>query len=334
MKSSKRHETVAKLHQLLTRRNQRPLPLARICDELECSESTAKRAIRDLRDRFAHPLIYDQEYRGYRYDGEVGDGASMELPGLWFTEPELFALLTVRKLLSDIEPGLFEKEIAPLGRRVESLLADAGADTREVDRRIRITSIGRRRVEDHVFRCVADTLLQRTRLRFVYRTRSRPDSRAADRYVSPQRMVYYRNNWYLDAYDHNRKDLRIFAIDEMHDASMLDEAAHHVADEELDARVTGGYGIFGGEAVETAVLRFTAERAMWVSKEHWHARQEGRWLEDGGYELHVPYSREEELAMDVLRHGDQVEVLEPTALRTRVADMLRAAAERYSAEDR
>ncbi len=329
MKSSKRHETVTKLHQLLTRRNQRPLPLARICEELECSPSTTKRAIRDLRDRYAHPLIYDQEFAGYRYDGDVGEGASMELPGLWFTEPELFALLTVRKLIGDIEPGLFENEIAPLGRRVEALLAEAGADTREVDRRIRITSIGRRTVEDRVFRCVADAVLQRLRLRFVYRTRSRPDAREADRYVSAQRMVYYRNNWYVDAYDHDRKDLRIFAIDEIRDPSILDEPTHDVPDEELDARVTGGYGIFGGEATQTAVLRFSAARAMWVSKEQWHANQEGRWLDDGSYELRVPYSREEELVMDVLRHGAEVEVVEPTKLRKAVERTLLAAADRY-----
>ena len=202
MKSSKRHERVSQLHRLLTLPHQPPLPLSRICEELECSESTGKRLIQDLRDRYRHPVVYDKNYGGYRYELGNQDDVSIELPGLWFTEPELFALLTVRKLINDIEPGLFEKEVAPLGRRVEELLAEAGADAREVDHRIRITSIGRRQVSDRVFRCCADAVLQRTRIRFTYRTRSRPGDAEAARYVSPQRLVYYRNNWYLDAWDH------------------------------------------------------------------------------------------------------------------------------------
>jgi len=330
MKSSKRHDRISQLHRLLTRKHQRPLSLAHICEELECSPSTGKRLIADLRDRFSHPLVYDKEYGGYRYEATEGDDAvSVELPGLWFTEPELFALLTVRKLINDIEPGLFDRDIAPLGKRVEELLADAGADTREVDRRIRITSIGRRAVSDRVFRCCADAVLKRSRMRFIYRTRSRPGDRESDRYVSPQRLVYYRNNWYLDAYDHGRNDLRIFAVDEMRDPSLLDEVAHDVDDAELDRRVTGGYGIFGGEATDTAVLRFTAARAMWVSKEQWHAEQQGRFLDDGSYELRVPYSSQSELVMDVLRHGDQCEVIGPPALRETVVGMLRGTLARY-----
>jgi predicted DNA-binding transcriptional regulator YafY len=297
---------------------------------LECSESTGKRLIQDLRDRYRHPVVYDKDYGGYRYERDDQDNVSIELPGLWFTEPELFALLTVRKLINDIEPGLFEKEVAPLGRRVEELLADAGADAREVDRRIRITSIGRRQVSDRVFRCCADAVLQRTRIRFTYRTRSRPGDVEAARYVSPQRLVYYRNNWYLDAWDHDRDDLRIFAVDEIRDLTPLREAAQDVDDSVLDERVRGGYGIFAGEATETAVLRFSADRAMWVSKEQWHAKQEGRFLGDGSYELRVPYSQQEELVMDVLRHGDQVEVIEPQSLRRRVADGLRSALGLYA----
>ncbi len=72
----------------------------RICEELECSESTAKRCIRDLRDRFNHPIEYDAERGGYHY-GKASDIDGFELPGLWFTESELTALLTMKELLAE-----------------------------------------------------------------------------------------------------------------------------------------------------------------------------------------------------------------------------------------
>jgi len=45
--------------------------------------------------------------------------------------------------------------------------------------------------------------------------------------------------------------------------------------------------------------------------------------------LELPYSREPELVMDLLRHGAGVEVLAPASLRARVAEELAAAASQY-----
>jgi predicted DNA-binding transcriptional regulator YafY len=47
--------------------------------------------------------------------------------------------------------------------------------------------------------------------------------------------------------------------------------------------------------------------------------------------LEVPYADETELLMDVLRHGDQVEVIQPGALREAVQRRLAAALAAYAA---
>jgi predicted DNA-binding transcriptional regulator YafY len=195
----KRFEAVSRLHRLLTAKHQPPMSLRRICEEFECSESTAKRCIRDLRDRFNHPIEYDAELGGYHY-GKTSDVDGFELPGLWFTESELTALLTMKQLLAELQPGLFEKEVAPLGKRIEEILAASGVAASEVAKRIRILSMQRRRVSDAVFRVVADAVLTRRRLSFLYKARSRPSEGETKRLVSPQRLAHYRDNWYLDAW--------------------------------------------------------------------------------------------------------------------------------------
>jgi predicted DNA-binding transcriptional regulator YafY len=63
-----------------------------------------------------------------------------------------------------------------------------------------------------------------------------------------------------------------------------------------------------------------AHAATWISREQWHPDQTGQWLDDGSYELRVPYTSETELAMDILRHGANVEVLEPPSLRSLIAE--------------
>ena len=87
--------------------------------------------------------------------------------------------------------------------------------------------------------------------------------------------------------------------------------------------------IFSGEAVAWASLRFTPERARWGSAEQWHPQQRARYEADGSFLLEVPYSDSRELVMDVLRHGPEVEVLAPEALRETIRKTLAAMQARY-----
>jgi predicted DNA-binding transcriptional regulator YafY len=102
-----------------------------------------------------------------------------------------------------------------------------------------------------------------------------------------------------------------------------------VREAELDEYLGSGYGIFAGRNVEWATLKFTPEAARWVSAQNWHPKQRVRVEKDGSYILEVPYAEDRELVMEILRYGADVEVLEPAALRRRVADSLRQAAQRY-----
>ena len=58
-------------------------------------------------------------------------------------------------------------------------------------------------------------------------------------------------------------------------------------------------------------------------------RQRLRWQGDGSLQLSLPYADATELSMDILRHGDQVRVLEPADLAALVAARLRRAAHQY-----
>ena len=66
-------------------------------------------------------------------------------------------------------------------------------------------------------------MLDRRQLAFEYRARS--TDQHTRRTVSPQRLTHYRDNWYLDAWDHEREALRSFAVDRIGNARQLEEAA-------------------------------------------------------------------------------------------------------------
>ena len=80
-----------------------------------------------------------------------------------------------------------------------------------------------------------------------------------------------------------------------------------------------------------ARLRFDLQAAQWASREEWHPEQVGRWCEDGSFELSLPYVDANELVMDILRQGDQVQALEPAELVEEVRRRLQRAAALYGA---
>lgn len=305
----------------------RPVSRQRIQEELECSRATVKRLIEDMRLYLNAPIVYDREYNGYRYD--QGEGTMYELPGLWFNASELHALLTVQQLLAAVQPGLLDQHLKPLQRRIASLLELQRPGSDGLAGRVRILQMASRRVGPQ-FLTVAGSLAQRQRLAMRYFNRG-ADAHS-ERSVSPQRLTYYRDNWYLDAWCHLREGLRTFALDAIEATQALDEPATEVPEAELDRHLASSYGIFAGVPDQVAVLRFSPERARWVAKEQWHRDQRGRFLGDGSYELAIPYSNQLELIMDVLRHGPDVEVMAPEGLRAQVRQRLREAIARYDRE--
>ena len=78
-------------------------------------------------------------------------------------------------------------------------------------------------------------------------------------------------------------------------------------------------------------MRFSPQLARWVSRETWHQDQSGDYDVKGYYILRVPYSQDIELVMDILKHGAEVEVLEPLALRERVTQRIDAMQALYAA---
>jgi len=321
-----RTERFYRIQQLL--HDRRVVPFSVFLDKLEVSRATVKRDLEYLRNRMNAPIAWDREARGYRLTAPEAGGGQYELPGLWFNASEIHALLTMQHLLAHIEPGILAPQLEPIAARLRMLLGSADHSAEEVQRRVRILGMAARRFGRAGFAVVGSALLRRKRLSLSYYVRARDE--ITEREVSPQRLVHYRDNWYLDAWCHRREDLRSFAVDAIRHAEVLDQKARDVPESTLNRVLGSGYGIFSGHRVRWGRLRFTPERARWVATEEWHPRQRGRLEADGSYVLEVPYSDDRELVMDILRYGPEVEVLGPAPLRRAVRERLAAALARYS----
>ena len=305
------------------------VPITRFLRELEVSRATFKRDIEYMRDRLNAPIEWDRGDGGYRYTSGV-TGQQQSLPGLWFNASEAYALLMMQALLSEMQPGLLGPHIAPLKARLRAVIESGKHPAGDVESRVKLLSVAARPVTDQNFEVVAAALLGRQRLQILYYSRVRNES--SIREVSPQLLIHHRGNWYLGAWCHQQEAMRSFSMDAIEQASVLSKSSKAMPKKALDGFVGQGYGIFSGSEVQWATLRFTEERARWVSRELWHPLQRLTAQENGRLVMELPFTDLRELSMDILRQGRHVEVLGPPELRAQVAQELREPLGQYSNE--
>jgi predicted DNA-binding transcriptional regulator YafY len=304
------------------------VPIEDFMTSLEISRATFKRDLDYLRDRMNAPIVYDRSMGGYRFD-KPNAGDKIELPGLWFSEKEATALVLMQHLLANLDTsGLLSPHIAPLMDIVDGILGQSEVSAKELRKRIKVFGMSARKNVLENFEEVGVSLLKRQRLHLSYYSKGKDE--LTERAVSPQRLIFYRDNWYLDAYCHFRKGLRSFAMDGIRTAHVLEDKATEVPEKELHENFAESYGIFSGKATQRAKLRFTPEKARWVSAETWHGQQVSSFDKAGNYTLEFDYNQDPELVMEIMKHGDGVEVIGPASLKSKVKAELEKALKKYA----
>ena len=301
-----------------------------LLQELEISRATFKRDIRFMKDRLNAPITWDRETRGYRLGASGGAGPRYELPGLWFNQRELLALATMQQLLSSMDKGgPIASQLQPLMDRINLKLGHEKDEAQELAKRVKLISTTSRMNDLVYFEMIGTALVKRQRLDIEYDARGSSQT-VSQRVVSPQRLIHYRSNWYLGAWCHRSRGIRTFSLDAIVSCVILAKPrAKNLPERELAEYYDTGYGIFGGQNRQWAKLRFNSRAARYVEEEVWHSEQRSGVDRDGRYILEVPYVHPNELVLDVLRHGPDVEVLGPAVLRKEVKARVGAMAKIY-----
>ena len=308
-----------------------PVPRSVFLEELDISLATFKRDMDVLKDQFQAPIVWKPgeggRERGYVLQDKGWSSGKLGLPRAWFTSSEIYALLMIDTLASHIAPGLLTEHLQPLITRITLALSAADDTPEDIRSRVQILASSARRRDAAHFETVAKATVRRSRLEILYFTKSRNERNT--RVVSPQRLIHYKENWYLVAWCHRAEGTRVFALDSIEDAKILKEPAVEVSKADIDAMVGRDFGIYSGGDRKWAKLRFSALQARWVEAEIWHSDQKVSIQDDGSLLLEVPYSDQRELLLDILKFGAEAEVLEPPELREEIRSRLRRALSQY-----
>lgn len=303
---------IYELHKLLNGRRY-PVPLVDILQRLECSKSTFHRIREVMVDYLGAPIV-NQRGRGYFYDLEPGE--HFELPGLWFSGKEIVSLALLQQLSETLQPEVVKSLLQPVSDRLDRLLAKQNITGYDWQNRIKVAAQWQRICEPEFFINISHALLQRQQLTIDYWQWQ--SDMIEKRAISPQRLIYYRDNWYLDAWCHKREALRTFSLDAIKQTNRINAPAIDIEPQQLDEHVNPGYGIFAGPVKGMAQLKFSKRIAKRISRESWHPQQSTEWTSENELLLTIPYSDTRELLRDILHYGSDVEVIAPETLRQEV----------------
>lgn len=282
-----------------------------LAQRFEVSERMIQKDLDVIRHGLRLPLIHTPE--GYYFE------RMPHLPALQCTFPEALALLLAVQVARQVS-GIPSVELASAVARLESLFPQEFAPFLRQSACFPVTT-ARRRHRQQMLLLLYRALLTGYKLRMVYETRSRGGT-LTERVVHPYHVMPYVRSWHLVAYCELRKQVLMFKVDRIREATLLDERYTIPKDFDLDAYLGNAWGLVRGEVAppEQVVLRFERETGLRVSEEEWHKTQKVEEGLDGSIFFKVCIPITPEFINWVLYYGSQVEVLQPAWLRERVAE--------------
>lgn len=294
--------------------------------ELEVSSRTVERDIEHMRDMLGAPVEYDYLKKGYYYSK-----ADFQLPPMRLTEGELVALFLGQKLLAQCAGTPLEEYVRSAFEKIVTVMPEGiSVDWMTLEHAISFDLEPLRGDERQVadmYRRLAAAVENKITVWVKYYSASRDDT--SERYIDPYHLRYYQGAWYIIAYCHLRKAVRIFALDRIWEMTETTRGFTVMPGFSLEDYLCSALGIeLGGKPYEV-VIHFDRHQARWIRERCWHHTQKIEYQPDGSLILTMTVGGLGEVKRWVMGFGSRARVIRPEVLREEVAREARKLAEIY-----
>ncbi len=272
-----------------------------------------------MRDRLGAPIQWEARLRRYSYCEPWESLAAAD-------EKSLFAISFLTSILSEYAyvPVLSNDLIAFLEGKISSRYA-------RIADRVSYELPDVERIGDAIAYTLCQALVDQAALQIDYL-----DSKGekSSRVILPAHLINYGGKWYCIARDSLSLELRTFAVSRIETAKEVLSPRPELVlptKEEIETHLSFSYGIFKGEPIGRATLRFTGGAARAVRNQEWPREQriQETWAPDGSLvvDLSLPVHDWTEILGRALRCGANCEVLAPNEFRKRWISEVRRMAE-------
>jgi proteasome accessory factor B len=310
-KPAKKYSQAARLHDVIRILEARyGATVDELAEECGVTRRTVYRDLDAIRDA-GYPLTSEPEADGrtlYRFITGF-----KRLPPITFSLEELMTLYLCRGQLGFLQGTPFQDDLDAIFGRIHSSLPP-----RSVAHLERIAETASPKFQGARHYAAKKELLKELRRALLYQYRLElsytPARRASEVYrFDPYTLLFYEGALYLGGYAHNRGALRLFLLDRIEQATVLDERFEVPNDFSADDLTGSAFGLID-EQQQTIKVRFGAEIGHLIRERVWHPSQQMIEEEDGSLMLMFNASGEKEILAWLYSNLPHVQVLEPESL--------------------
>jgi predicted DNA-binding transcriptional regulator YafY len=125
-------------------------------------------------------------------------------------------------------------------------------------------------------------------------------------------------------------EFRTFGIDRIHNLKLTSNQFKKIKKKENEPAFDEIMGINYSEgALEEVILSFTSFQAKYIKSQPLHSSQEVIKEDEDSCDIRLLVRPNYELTQTILMYGDQVEVIQPSSLRSEIKDMINNMADLY-----
>lgn len=296
-----------------------------LASELACHPRTVYRDLEAL--QVAGFPVYTERHHNKSY-WSLLDSAKHVIP-VPFSIMELMALYFSRDMLKILKDTHFHDSLESLFQKVKATLPSEYLDyLKKIESSLQV---GVKPYKDYsqfrgTIELINTAIHNRRQIQMTYYAMSR--KKTSQRLVDPYKLWFFDATFYMLAYCHRRKDVRLFAVERIKTLTSTEVSFEAPSDFDIDSLLQDSFGAFIGDPVEI-VIRFSAKIAGYIQERTWHQSQVLEPQQDGSLLFKVRVAGLQAIKSWILGWGQHAVVLEPARLRQQIQAEAQATLQQY-----
>jgi len=330
-KPAKKYSQAGRLHSIIRLlETRRSMTLDDLAEECGVDRRTIHRDLKAIEEAgYALTSAWEDGKKVYSFVTK-----SRSIPPITFTLNQLLSLYLLRSLGSYLEGTPFQHQIEELFRNITSVLPDRYAAHLERIARVSLPVLQGVRNYSAAAAYITEiekALLQQYRIKLSYAKKGLKNK--DDYEFDPYTLVFYKGGIYLLGYAHNRKGVRLFALERVRGVELTRQRFEINADYQPEAHFSSAFGLVSEKPMHVKV-RFSAKVAHTVRDRLWMPDQQLTADDEGRVIIEFNAGGELELVSWILSYGMHAEVLEPPELRREIKRHIREMREFYRGKEK